>query len=622
MKNHLVVFQPQGTAGRVTEEQTLQEAARELGVGLQSICGGRLTCGKCRVRVEEGSFPRFGIQSSMAHLSPVLEEERSALEKGGGCDGYRLACAAKVYGDVVLFVPEESRADRQIVRKSVTERAIAVKPALRQYYVELAPPTLSDPLGDWERLAAELARTFGLKDMAIDHLALRGLSASLRQAQWKATVTIWRDREVIRVEPGLVETVYGLAVDIGTTTLAGYLCDLHSGQVLSTDAMLNPQVAYGEDVMSRIAYAAANREGLAKLHACVIEGVNTIVRNAATQAGLQPEDISELVVVGNTAMHHLFLNIDPQPLGRTPFPPAVHRSLDIRARELGLNVHQSANVHVLPIEAGFVGADNVAVLIAEEPYAQDEMVLIIDIGTNGELALGNRERLLCCSCAMGPAFEGDHIRFGMRAAPGAIEKVTIDPQTLEVTFEVIGGGRARGICGSGIIDAVAEMLQAGVIDKSGRLRRGEAEGFIIARAEQTAIGGDITISQDDIRAVQLAKAAAYAGAKVLMGKLGIATLDRVILAGAFGSCIDKEQALRIGLFPDCDLERVHSVGNAAGDGARIALLNVDKRAEAERVAREVDYVELTAEPQFVREFTEAMHFPHMKDAFPHLETRA
>ncbi len=431
---------------------------------------------------------------------------------------------------------------------------------------------------------------------------------------------------------------YGLAVDIGTTTVAGYLCDLTTGEVVATDAMMNPQVAYGEDIMSRINYAVKGKNGLKQLHQAIIKGLNEIIGNAAKKAGIKRQDIIDMAVVGNTCMHHLFLNIDPRHLGRTPFPPAIHHSVDVKARDLALRIAPGAYVHVLPNEAGFVGADNVGVLIAEEPYNQDEMLLIIDIGTNGELLLGNRKRLLSTSCATGPAFEGAEIRHGMRAAAGAIEKVKIDPKTKEVQFRVIGNERwntedkkigARGICGSGIFDCAAQMFRAGIIEKSGRFNtgvrsprmrvvNGEPE-FVIAWAKETAINHDIVICQKDIRAIQLAKGAMYSGARLMMNRLGINKVDKVILAGAFGSYIDKESAAVIGLFPDCDLKNVYAVGNAAGDGARIALLNTDKRKEADVMARQVEYVELTVEPNFNTTFTQSLIFPHQVDKFPHLK---
>jgi uncharacterized 2Fe-2S/4Fe-4S cluster protein (DUF4445 family) len=403
--------------------------------------------------------------------------------------------------------------------------------------------------------------------------------------------------------------------------------------------MMNPQVIYGEDVMSRITYAVTHPDGLEELHRSMIGGLNELIQVITEKCGLSSDRILELVVVGNTVMHHLFLQIYPKFLGISPFPTAIHKSIDVKARDLGLKVHPSANVHTLPIEAGFVGADNVGVVIAEEPHNCDEIVLIIDIGTNGELVMGNRKRLISASCATGPAFEGAHIKFGMRAAPGAIERVRIDPGTLEVKFRVIGKEKwndemknpgALGICGSGIIDAIAELYRTGIIDKSGRLKReipssrlkmtDEKPEFVIAWRDETSLGKEITVTQQDVRNVQLGKAALYTGAKLMMRQLGLSKVDKVVLAGAFGTYIDPEKAMILGMFPDCDLKNVHAVGNAAGDGARMALLNRDKRKEADEIARKVEYIELTIEENFQEEFIEAMPIPHMKDSFPHLKS--
>lgn len=637
-KKHLVIFQPSGSRGYIEDGKTLKEASRDLGVDLETICGEKTTCGKCKVRIEEGYFERQNVDSRMDHLSPIEGREKKFFDHHENLDGHRLACVAEVHGDVLVFVPEESRVSRQVVRKSATDRAIEIKPAIHKYYIELAPPTLNDPLGDWERLAAALETDFGLSGLKIDYRVLLSLQNVLRQANFAVTVTVWMEQEIIRVEPGFVEKSYGLAVDIGTTTVAGYLCDLSSGAVVATESMMNPQVSYGEDVMSRITYAMMNADGLDKMHQAIIDGLNTIAERITAEVGLTSADIVEAVLVGNTAMHHILLGIYPEHIGMSPFPPAIHTSVDVKARDMGLKILPSANVHVLPVEAGFVGADNVGVLIAEAPYNQDQVLLIIDIGTNGELILGNRDKLLSCSCATGPAFEGAHIKFGMRAAPGAIEKIVISSKTKEASFKVIGNSswntlsrevKAKGICGSGIIDAVAEMLKAGVIEKSGRfsktvqtprLRRSESgePEYVIAWKHQTTIGRDITMSQKDIRAVQLAKGAMYAGAKAMLRKFGVEQPDKVILAGAFGSYIDKKRAMALGLFPDVELDNVYAVGNAAGDGARIALLNVDKREEARHKAGEVEYVELTVDPAFQKDFAEAMHFPHMRDAFPHV----
>ena len=634
-----IVFQPSGRRGQVKAGTTVLEASRELGAEIETICGEKRVCGKCKVRVESGFFERYGIESSLAHTSPFTQEETKHVSVREKAQGYRLGCVARIQGHLVVFVPEESRTGKQVIRKAATQRAIDLNPAVRLLYLELEEPTLFDPLGDLDRLRRRLSTEHGIGHLSIDYHTLLELPGALRQGGWKVTLTLWQDIEIVAVWPGRVDSCYGLAVDIGTTTVAAYLCRLGNGEVVAADSMMNPQMAMGEDVMSRITYAMSHPDGgLERMRGALVEGLNKLVRSITGSVKLTPRDILEVALVGNPAMHHILLGIDPQHLGVSPFIPAVHGPLDIKARDLGLHVHPAANAHILPIEAGFVGADNMGVLIAEEPYNQDEIVLIVDIGTNGELVLGDRHRLLATSCATGPALEGAHIKSGMRAAPGAIERVRITPQTFEVDYRVIPregkpqGRRAvkpRGLCGSGIIDGVAELYRAGVIERSGRFRKdldcprlvsveGQPE-FVIARAQESAIGRDITISQGDVRNVQLAKAALYAGARMLMDKLGVEKVDRVVLAGAFGSYIDPQEALVLGLFPDCPLDRIHAVGNAAGDGARIALLNRHKRREAEDVARRVEYVELTLEPDFQRHFVEAMHIPHMKDNFPSLQ---
>ncbi len=634
-----VIFQPSGRRGFVPAGKSILDAARQLGVEIEVICGEKRTCGKCKVKVQEGFFERYGIESKIDNTSPFHAVEAKFINRDD-CNMCRLSCYAEIFGDLVVFVPEESRGGKQVIRKSAKQINIAIDPAVRKYAVQLTPPTLHDTQGDFERLAAEMANSYGLDDLTIDFQVLRTLPRVLREGNWQATASVWLNHEIILVEPGFVEAGYGLAVDIGTTTVAGFLCDLRTGNVVGTASMMNPQVTYGEDVLSRLTYAMTNDDGLDKLHRAIIEGLNQIVAGVCEEARIRPGEIYEAVLVGNTAMHHLFLGIYPNELGLSPYPPASHKGTNVKPRELGLNILPSGNVYVLPIEAGFVGADNVAVLIAEEPYTQDENWLIIDIGTNGELILGNRDKLLSCSCATGPAFEGASIKFGMRAAPGAIEKVKIDPKTHEVTWKAIGDktwhrvahapGTARGICGSGIIDAVAEMYRAGVILKSGafnralttpRLRPG-ANGkleFVLAWADETVIGQDITVIGHDVRQIQLAKGAMYTGAKLMMQKLGITKPDKIILAGAFGSYIDKTKAMILGMIPDCEMENVYAVGNAAGDGARMALLNRTKREEAERMARQVEYVELSAHEDFEKEFTRSMHLPHMTDAFPLLD---
>jgi uncharacterized 2Fe-2S/4Fe-4S cluster protein (DUF4445 family) len=665
-KKHLVILQPSGRRGQVDEGLSLREAARQLGVEIESICAENATCGKCKVLVEEGTFERYGITSNRAHLSPPGEGEiayfkrrsSSQSQKGWETKGVRLACQAMVFGDVLVHIPEESRGNKQIVRKSATEREIEIRPTIRKYYVEMEPPSLDMPLADWERLTHKLEQTMALVrrgeqnlpragDLTIDYHCLRELSDSLRAGGWKVTVTVWQDKEIIRVQPGYVEQSYGAAVDIGSTTLALYLCDLSTGEILAAESEMNPQIVYGEDVMSRIQYTISEPEGLDKLHKAVIGSLNKLIKQAVKSASRQvsksagkqdpkkitTEDILEVVFVGNTTMHHLLLNLPPTHLGRSPFVPTIHQAVDIKARELGLDINPSGNIHVLPTIASFIGADTSGVLIAEQPYKQEENWLIIDVGTNAELVLGNASGLICTSTPTGPALEGAHIEYGMRAAPGAIERVEIDDATLEPRYKVIGEegwntGMAKGICGSAIIDAVAEMFRAGVIDTRGRFKPGletrrVREGqsgpeYVIAWAEQTSIGRDIPITLKDIRQIQLAKGALYVAARTLLKAAGVERPDKLILAGGFGSIIDKTKAMSIGMIPDLPLEDVYAVGNAAGDGARIALLNVEKRREAAQVARTVRRYELPADPEFQNQFMLAMNFPHMSDPFPHI----
>lgn len=625
------------------EGKTLLEAAQSLGVDIEGLCGNKKVCGKCKVRIEEGYFEKDNIESGMSHLSPLTDDEIKHIKPEDG-PGIRLSCTAEVRGDVKVFVPERSRAGKQVVRKAAKELSIALDPAVKKYNIDLVAPTLHDmTTGDYERVLKFLEEDYGLKGLTFDFMVLRQLQDVLRNGDWKATVTVWMDKEIIKIEPGFEEICYGLAVDIGTTTCVGYLTDLSTGKVVNTESMMNPQVPYGEDVMSRITYAMTNDDGLEKMNSAVINGLNEIIDRVVSEIkkdGPHPGyAIDDLTIVFNTAMHHIFLGLNPVYIGRSPFIPAVQNSLDIKARDIGLRINPAAYIHVLPIEAGFVGADNVGVLIAEEQYNQDEMVLVIDIGTNGELLLGNKNRVCSTSCATGPAFEGAQIKFGMRAAPGAIEVVQIDPETREPKYKVIGKTDwhshlekidAKGICGSGIIEVVAEMFKAGIIDKSGRFVKGldtprvrtDIDGrpeYVLAWAAETSINTDITITQADVRALQLAKGALYAGAKLMMKRLGVTKLDRVVLAGAFGSHISREASMTLGMFPDCPIDKVYAVGNAAGDGSRMALINKAKRTEANERARWVEFIEIATDPTFEKEFMQAMHIPHMKDSFPNLK---
>ncbi len=638
---HKVIFQPSGRRGTVEDGVTLLNAARQLGVDIESPCGAAGVCGKCKVRVEEGYFEKFGFESKAGNLSPLMAEERNELEEGELAENYRLACCATVGGNLLIFIPEESRSAQQVILETGRKRDISVDPIVKNYYIEMVSPTLVDQTDDFMRIKNALLEKYNLQNIKhLDYFVSVNLPETIRGAGFKVTVSIWNDEEIVKVSPGLVENPWGVAIDVGSTTVAGYLCNLRTGESIVKKSMMNPQITYGEDVISRITYAMMNDGGLEKMSGAMIEGINSLVKGMADEAGLTVEDIMDLTLVGNTAMHHIMLNIDPKYVGRVPFVPAFKCSVDFKARDLGIKMNKASYVHWLPIEAGFVGADNVAVLIAEEPYKQDEMMLVIDIGTNGEIVFGNSEKLFSTSCATGPALEGAQILFGMRAAPGAIERVKIDPETKEPKFKLIGqedwfeegddDPMAKGICGSGIIDVIAEMFKAGIIDKTGRfnhnmktprIRKG-AHGkmeYILCYAGETSMGKAITVTQGDVRAVQLAKAALYCGAGYLMKKRAMTKPNKIVLAGAFGTYINKENAMVIGMVPDCNLKNVEAVGNAAGDGAKLALVSKAKRLEAQKVALDVEFVETASEPDFQERFAEAMALPHRKHKFPSIQ---
>jgi uncharacterized 2Fe-2S/4Fe-4S cluster protein (DUF4445 family) len=670
----MVIFQPSGRRGEVAKGINIIEASRLLGVDIEALCGEKKVCGKCVVRVEEGTFEKYGITSSMENVSPWKEEEEKFINAERRKKGFRLGCMAEIHGDVLIFVPEESRAGKQVVSKAARDIHIDHDPVVKVYHVQVQAPTFEEPLGDFERVCRGLEREYGLSGLDIDIFALRQLPVALRDGDWAVTVSVWNDKEVIRVRPGKQEKNYGLAIDVGTTTVAVYFCDLTTMEVIDTVSMMNPQCKYGEDVMARITYHMMTPDGLQRMSDDIIEGINELIDKAIdntyppkkkkkrkkgqegpveyveapeegkTYLRLSHEDIEDITIGFNTAMHHIFLGLNPEFVGLAPFPPVIHHSMDIKARDVGIGINPSSYMFVLPIEAGFVGADNVGVLLAEEPYKHEENQLIIDIGTNGELVLGNRHKLISSSCATGPALEGAQIAFGMRAAPGAIERILIDPETKETDYKVIGRDawrkfsepkdmKVKGICGSGILDLLAELYTAGVILKSGvfnkkalqdhpRFRKNPDTNqpeFVLAWAEESSIEKDIVVTQKDIRQIQLAKGALYAGCKLMVKRMGLEKVDRVKIAGAFGTHVDRTKALVMGLFPDCEIDKIEGVGNAAGDGCRTALLNKKKRVEANWCSQNVEYIELTVEKTFQQEFMEAMQLPHMKDEFPHLK---
>jgi len=642
-----LILMPSGRKGQVAIGTNLLDAARELGVELESICGGRQTCGKCQVIVEEGHFPKHGITSRSTHITEPSKLERE-YDQEQPLNGRRLACAAQVLDDVLITVPDESQAHKQVIAKAATERTIEVNPAVRQLYVEIEPAVLGDPRGDWERLVQALQDQWQLSELVIDPKTLLSLQSILRAGEFAVTVSIWQDKEVLRLQPGYQEGLYGLAIDVGSTTVVAHLCDLRTGAVIATQSAMNPQVRFGEDLMSRISYINSEPQGLARMNRLIIKTLNDLAEKAAKDGKISPQDITDVVLVGNTVMHHILLGIDPAQLGVAPFALATYSALDLKARDLGLNLNNACRVHTLPLIAGHVGADNVGVMLAESPADHEGISLIVDVGTNAEIILGDPTQVLVASSPTGPAFEGAQITHGQRAAPGAIDRVRIDPQTLEPRIKVIGHPdwiepqndkdslpqvKATGICGSGIIEAIAELFLAGIINSGGHFLPSTAErsariqfdgptaSYILVNAELTATGVPILVTQNDVRAIQLAKAALYAGTKLLMDQRGVKAVDRVILAGAFGTFINPFHAMVLGLIPDCDLDHVVAIGNAAGDGARLALLNKNLRQKAVRLARSATYVETPLETTFQDEFVAALNIPHTTHSFPHLAGR-
>ncbi len=628
-----VVFTPTGRRSKVRHGTTVLEAARKLGVDLDSVCGGRAICGRCQIDFKAGDFSKFQITSRAENLSEAGRAELRYAEKRSLKAGRRLGCSARLLGDAVIDVPPESQVHRQIIRKRAEARDIEVRPVTRLHYVEVREPDMHDPSGDFRRLCQSLREQWpdwGIADdVASDLPVLQMLQKALRDGNWKVTVALREGDRVIGVWPGFRDRIYGLAVDIGSTTMSAHLCDLATGKVLSSAGTMNPQIRFGEDLMSRVSYIMMNPGGDADMTKVVRDAVNWLATQTTAEIGAGPDEIVDLVFVGNPVMHHLMLGIDPVELGGAPFALTIDTAVNLSAGELELYLHPGARVYGLPCIAGHVGADTAAVILSESPHRQDEMTLIIDVGTNAEIVLGNSEGLIACSSPTGPAFEGAQISSGQRAAPGAIERVRIDPKTLEPRFQIIGSDLwsddenfsdaiertgITGICGSGIIEVLAEMFLAGLLTADGiidgRMADRTPRIFEDGRTFSYRLSDEVTITQNDVRAIQLAKGALYAGFRLLMDHLGIDAVDRVILAGAFGSHIDAKYAMVLGMVPDCPLDKVWSVGNAAGTGARIALLDGDARREIERVVREVRKIETAVEPRFQEHFVDAMAFPH------------
>jgi len=632
----LVVFTPSGRRARVERGTTVLDAARRLGVDLDSVCGGRGICGRCQVAVSVGEHAKHGIACTAEALTAATELEQRYASEHPLREGRRLGCTACVAADVVVDVPPESQVHRQVVRKEADARTIELDPVVRLFHVEVEEPQLATATSDATRLLEALAREWGLEGLTVAPALLKDLQRALRNGAWSVTVAVHDEEAATAVWPGFHDAAYGIAFDVGSTTIAGHLCDLRSGEVVASAGEMNPQIRFGEDLMSRVSYVMLNPGSQKELTRVVRGSLAKLTAELAKEAGIERSDVLEVTLVGNPVMHHLLLGLDPTELGGAPFALAVDEAVRLPATELGLPVNAGARAYVLPCIAGHVGADTAGMILAEAPHLADEVTLLVDVGTNAELVLGNRERLLAASSPTGPAFEGAQISSGQRAAPGAIERVRIDPETLEPRVRVIGceawsdepgfaEARVTGICGSGIVEAIAELHLAGVIASDGTI-----DGSLAARSPRVVSDGrtwsyvlhagepELRVTQNDVRQIQLAKGALHAGCMLLLEHYGLERVSRIRLAGAFGAHIDPVHALVLGLVPDCDPAQVSSAGNAAGTGARIALLNRAARGEIEEVVRRVEKLETAVEPRFQEHFVHAMAIPHETDAYERL----
>ncbi|MFZ3062385.1 MAG: ASKHA domain-containing protein [Actinomycetota bacterium] len=604
-----IIFLPFGRRIRREGEISILELAHLNNIGIESICGGIGDCGKCKVRVKG---------ASVSELTPA---EEILLTKEEIIEGFRLACQAIISGDTEVYIPPSSLTQEQKLQIAGEERPVKVDPTVKKFILDLPPPTLSDTRSDLRRIEDTLRQQFNINVTQIDFKLLKGLAKNIRDNNWKICVTM-RDKEIIAVEPPKkADVAHGVAIDLGTTKIALYLVDLISGETVDALGIMNPQMAHGEDVISRIRYTVENKKGTDELQSDALKTINESIQKMCEKNGVDLEDVMELTLVGNTAMHHLFLGLPTRQLALIPFVPETTDPLAVKAHKMGFDINPGAYVYLLSPIAGFVGSDHTAMLLSTAIAEKEGNVLGIDIGTNTEVALKTNQGITSCSTASGPAFEGARIKYGMRAAPGAIEAVHIDHQTLEVSFSTIGDKPPVGICGSGILDAISEMLKAEILNAKGKFenRRGVRMGedgvreFVLAEMGE---GGaeDIVVTQQDVVEIQLAKGAIRTGIEILLKDAGLkpADIGEVIIAGAFGTYIDVASALAIGMFPRIPIGRFHQVGNAAGIGVKQVLISKEARSKAEQLAKSVKYLELTAYPDFSRYFAHSLRFPETK----------
>ena len=639
-KNHFqIIFMPSGKRGEFEKGTTILQASRSLGVDLDSVCGGRAICGRCQIQPTEGEFAKHGITSSFSNLNQLTESEIKYSNRKGLDESRRLGCQTTISGDMVIDIPEESQLHQQVVRKDFEATSVTINPLSTLHLIDISGASI-DSNTDLEQMITE--KLHAEWDLNIDGFLPKDFDYNSYVKDENITIAVREKTTVVDFWPGLIERVYGVSIDIGSTTLAVNLSDLQTGEVLVSEGMMNPQIKFGEDLMSRVSYCMLNPGSEEKLTQAVRQSINDLILKACGSQQIAPDHILEVTVVGNPVMHHLFLGYDPVPLGVAPFKLKTAKAVIESSKNLNLSINENASVYTLPCLAGHVGADAAAVILSEKPYKKSSYSLIVDVGTNAEIIVGNKDKVLAASSPTGPAFEGAQINSGQRAAPGAIERVRIDPETLIAKIKVIGSDLwsdepgffdetekigVTGICGSGIIEAIAEMYLCRIISSEGLIqeqkgklsdrvfKNGRTFSYLLFEGDQKII-----VTQNDIRAIQLAKAALYAGAKLLMDKIGISQVDKIRFAWAFGSHIDVKYAMMLGLIPNCKIDEVTSAGNAASTGARIALLDLDSRKEIENAVENIEKIETATEPLFQEYFVKAMAIPHESDNFSELET--
>ena len=638
-KNIIIDFEPISRRVLLTSDISVYDLLSELSIRIRSICGGVGTCGKCRILIQKGKD----------YLTPPSNTEKNFLDQEELKEGWRLACQSRVDMKKLqsleketapqfrIFLPNELILEDFNILTSGMNKEVRLDPMVKKYYIEVNKPSLKDPKADFERIINKLHYVDqdlrNLDQINIDFNLIDVIPKLLRENDHKITIALWNNDTIIACEPGnTVNDNYGIAFDIGTTTVVGYLINLNNGKIHSLDSCLNSQTAYGEDLITRITLIKNDKQNLNVLNSTIIADMNKILSKICINANVDPSRIYEASIVGNSVMHHIFLGIDPINIGLSPFVPAVQKGLNIKAEKLNLNIFKNGNVYTAPVISGFVGADTMGVILSTKIFEERKLTLAIDIGTNGEIIIGNHKILAVGSCAAGSALEGAHISNGMRAAAGAIDTLKIIPETFEVKFSTIKHRKPLGICGSGLVDAISEMLRSKILTRSGNFNKeflnherinktDKKTEFIIVKKNETSLGKDITITQQDVRQIQMAKAAFYSGMRLILNHLSEKfEIKQVYLAGAFGNYINKGNAKFIGMIPDIPDDKIYQIGNAAGIGAQHCLTNKKLRVKAKNLLKKIQYIEIAVKKNFQKEYAEAMYFPHLNlDLFSNLK---